>query len=125
MITLLCISFILTACESKDFEAVRSFEYHFFKDEYEEKYNKVEKTIELEQDADYKINITSSLDSGTIAINLSYLNKDDEETVVNITSPETETIEIASGTTSAFTFMAQIDSDTQGIIKVEVLSDKA
>ena len=124
LITLLCIIFTLTACQNKEFESVRSFEYHFLKEEYEEKYNKIEKTIELKKDANYKINITSSVDSGSIEIKLSYFNKNGEQTIINMNAPKTETFEISSGTTSAFTFTAQIDSDTQGIVNVEVLTDK-
>ena len=124
-ITLLCITLTLTACQKKGFESVRTFEFHFFKEEYEEKYNRAEKTMELKPEANYKINITSSVDSGTIAMKLSYLNYDGKAIIVNMTAPGTESIEIASGTTSAFTFTAQIDSDTQGVVKVEIFSDKA
>ena len=123
IISLILSFFNLTACQNKDFESVRSFEYHFFKEEYEEKYNTVEKTIELESDTDYKIKLTSSTDSGTIAMKLSYVNKKSEETIIKLTAPETEIIEIPSGTTSAFTFAVQIDSDTQGDVKVEVFSN--
>ncbi len=118
-----CMIFTLSACNSQEFEKVRSFEYHFLKEEYEEEYSKVEKTIELEDDSNYEIKITSSRESGTIAMALSYTNEDGEVKLINITSPATETIEIPSGTTASFTFSAQIDPDTQGSVKVEILSD--
>ena len=123
MITLLCMTFMLTACKSKSFESKRHFEYHFFKEEYEEKYNQVEKTLELEQDANYKINITSTLDSGTIIMKLSYLNNDGKEIVFNMVAPNSDVVEIACGTTSTVTFTVQINDDTQGNVKVEILSD--
>ena len=123
MIALLCITFTLTSCKRKGFESARCFEYHFFKEEYEEKYNQVEKMIELEQDANYKINIASTLDSGTITMKLSYLNNNGKEVVINMVAPNSDIVEIMSGITSAFTFSAQIDADTQGSIKVEILSD--
>ena len=119
-----CMIFALSAYSSQKFEIVRSFEYHFLKEEYEEEYSKVEKTIGLEDDSNYKIQITSSSESGTIAMALSYTNKDGEVKLINMTSPATETIEIASGTTASITFSAQIDPDTQGSVKVEILSDK-
>ena len=119
-----CMIFTLSACSSQEFETVRSFEYHFLKEEYEEEYSKVEKTIELEADSNYEIRITSSIESGTIAMALSYSNEDGEEMLINMTSPATETIEIPSGTTASFTFSAQIDPGTQGSVKVEILSDK-
>ena len=122
MITLLCMTFMLTACKSKDFKSTRYFEYHFFKEEYEEKYNQVEKTIKLEQDSNYKINITSTLDSGNIALKLSYINNEDKEIIINMVAPNSDVIEIASGTTSAFTFTARINADTQGSVKVGILS---
>ena len=118
-----CMIFTLSACSSQKFETVRSFEYHFLKEEYEEEYSKVEKTIELEDDSNYEIRIASSKESGTIAMVLSYTNEDGEEKLINMTSPATETVEIASGTTASFTFSAQIDSDTQGSVKVKILSD--
>ena len=124
IMTLLCITFTLASCQKKEFEPVRNFEYSFFKEEYEEKYNTVEKTVELNQEANYRINITSSTDSGTIAIKLGYFDKNGEEVIIHMTSSETEDIEIASGTTSSFTFSAQIGPDTQGVVKVEIFSDK-
>lgn len=123
IITLLCMIFTLTACKNKKIESARYFEYHFFKEEYEEKYNQVEKMIELNQDANYKINITSTLDSGTIAMKLSYINNDGKEIFINMVAPNTDVVEITTGTTSAFTFTAQIDEDTQGSVKVEILCD--
>lgn len=33
-----CMIFALSACSSQEFETVRSFEYHFLKEEYEEEY---------------------------------------------------------------------------------------
>ncbi len=118
-----CMVFALSACNSQEFETVRSFEYHFLKEEYEEEYSKVEKTIELEDDANYKIKIVSSKESGTIAMTLSYTNEEGEIKLINMTSPVTETVEIASGTTAAVIFTAQIDPDTQGSVEVEILSD--
>lgn len=118
-----CMIFVLSACSSQELETVRSFEYHFLKEEYEEEYSKVEKTIELEDDANYKIKMVSSKESGTIAMTLSYMNGEGEIKLINMTSPVTETVEIASGTTASFTFSAQIAPDTQGSVEVEILSD--
>ena len=118
-----CIIFVLSACNSQESETVRSFEYYFLREEYEEAYSKVEKMIELQDDSNYEIKITSSRESGTIAMALSYMNEDGEVKLINMTSPTTETIEIARGTTASFTFSAKIDPDTQGNVKVEVLSD--
>ena len=120
MIVLLCITFTLTACQNKDFKSVRSFEYYFTKEEYEEKYNKVEKTIKLEQGYNYKINIVSSVESGTISMKLSYTDENGEVKLIDMDSPITETVEISSRTTSAITFKVQIDPDTQGNVKVEI-----
>ena len=119
-----CMIFSLSACSSQEFETVRSFEYHFLKEEYEEEYSKVEKTIALEDDSNYEIRITSSKESGTIAMALSYTNEDGEVKLVDITSPTSETIEIPGGTTAFFTFSAQIAPNTQGSVKVEILSDR-
>ena len=115
--------FALAACSSQEFETVRNFEYHFLKEEYEEEYSKVEKTIELDEAANHKIKIVSSKESGTIAMTLSYTNEDGEIKFINMTSPVTETVKIASGTTASFTFSVQIDPDTQGSIEVEISSD--
>ena len=116
--------FALSACNSRELEIVRSFEYHFLKDEYEEEYSKVEKIIELEDGSNYEIKITSSIESGTIEMALSYTDADGEVKVINMISPETETIEIPRGKTESFTFSTQINPDTQGSVKVEILNDK-
>ncbi len=118
-----CMIFTLSACSSQEFETVRSFEYHFLKKEYEEEYSKVEKTIELKDDANYKIKIVSSKESGAIAMTLSYTNEEGEIELINMTAPVTETVEIPGGTTASFTFSAQTDPDTQGSVKVEISSD--
>ena len=118
-----CMIFALSACSKREFETVRNFGYNFVKEEYEEEYSKVEKTIELEDDSNYEIRITSSKESGTIAMILIYTNEDGEIELINMTSPVNETIEIPSGTTASFTFSAQIDPDTEGSVKVEILSD--
>ena len=46
-----------------------------------------------------------------------------KEIIINTVAPNSDVVEIASGTTSAFTFTAQIDAETQGSVKVEILSD--
>lgn len=120
----LCLIFALSACSSEqEFESVRTFELNFMKEEYDEKYNEVEKPIELEPDANYKIKITSVCESGTITINANYINADGEMKIVNMSAPCDDIISLTRGTTDLITFTVLIDSETEGNIKVDVLSD--
>ena len=51
----ICLIFALTACndsEADEFTSLRSFEYHFIPEEYEEEYSEYEKVITLEADTD-------------------------------------------------------------------------
>ena len=65
----ICLIFALTACndsEADEFTSLRSFEYHFIPEEYEEEYSEYEKTITLEADTDYQFKVDATCESGTI-----------------------------------------------------------
>ncbi len=119
-----CLIFALFACTRQDFEKVRSIEYHFLQEEYEESYNEISKTIKLEPDANHKININASCTSGTIMITIRYTDTHNELHAFHITAPCTETIDIPVGTTTSVEITAKIDPKTQGDLIIDILTDR-
>lgn len=126
VIAALCLTLALSACGNQnEFESVRSFEFHFSQEEYEEEFNKTKKDIELDNDANYQIIIDSFCKCGTITIKATYITSDKEMKVVDMTEPGHHTIALSKGTTDRITFSITIDSETEGNVKVDVLSDNA
>ena len=86
----ICLIFALTACndsEADEFTSLRSFEYHFIPEEYEEEYSEYEKTITLEADTDYQFKVDATCESGTIEIRLTYENAEETMYIVNSSAP--------------------------------------
>lgn len=124
VIAVLCLVFALSACGDRNkFERVRSFELNFSQEEYADEYNEVKKDITLENNANYQINIDSLCKSGTITIKATYITSDNEMKVVDMTEPGDYTIALSKGTTDRITFSISIDPETEGHIKVDILSD--
>ena len=63
----------LSACgrapeEAEEFVSRQAFEYHFYPEEYEEKYSSVGRTLPLEGETDYQFRIEAECASGTMEI---------------------------------------------------------
>lgn len=125
LVVIFFLTFALSACGNKnEFESVRSFEFNFSHEEYEEEYNEIKKDIELENNVNYQINIDSFCKIGTIIIQATYVTSDNETKVVDMTELGHHTITIRKGTTDCITFSITIGSETEGNVKVDILSDK-
>lgn len=123
-ILILCMTVLFVSCSKKDeFEVIRSFEYNFLPEEYEEKYNEVSKNIELEKNKNYKISLKSNCEKGCAEIKIIYKDKNNEDTEINLDAPCEEIISIEKNTTDNIEFRLKINSDTYGNISVDILSD--
>lgn len=121
-----CLLLTLSACQKGgEFESVRSFELNFFKEEYEEEYSKMEKTIALDDKANYQIQIDGVCTSGTITVKLSYVNADGEPETVDFSAPCSSTIVLDKGTAKSVDFAISINPETEGKVVVDILSDNA
>ena len=127
----ICLIFALTACndsEADEFTSLRSFEYHFIPEEYEEEYSEYEKVITLEADTDYqfKVDATCEIDatceSGTIEISLTYENAEEKMYIVNSSAPCNDKINIPANTTETACFSITIVPETKGDVVVDVLT---
>ena len=123
-ITFITVFFMLTfaGCSKEEsYEAEQSFERYFYPEEYEEEFSKIEEIITLSSDMDYCIEISSICEAGTLSIESVY--NDQQNTYeVSEKSPCSQQIEIAKNTTKEITFTIQIQPDTNGYVKVNVLS---
>ena len=102
----ICLIFALTACndsEADEFTSLRSFEYHFIPEEYEEEYSEYEKTITLEADTDYQFKVDATCESGTIEIRLTYENAEETMYIVNSSAPCNDKINIPANTSRIIT----------------------
>ena len=121
----ICLIFALTACndsEADEFTSLRSFEYHFIPEEYEEEYSEYEKTITLEADTDYQFKVDATCEIGTIEISLTYENAEEKMYIVNSSAPCNDKINIPANTTETACFTITIVPETKGDVVVEVLT---
>lgn len=117
----ICFALALTACNN-EFTSLRSFEYHFIPEEYEEEYSEYEKTITLEADTDYQFKVDATCESGTIEIRLIYENAEETMYIVNSSAPCNDKINIPANTTETACFSITIVPETKGDVVVEVLT---
>ncbi len=59
LLTFPFILFAFSACSNgaAEYESTQKFEFHFYPEEYEEEYNTVSKTLSLEADTDYRLQL--------------------------------------------------------------------
>lgn len=127
LLTAVCLAAVMTACgtqQTEQYETVRSFEFHFFKEEFDAQYCETVKEIELEDGADYQVQIQSECESGTIRMKAEYENEEGKEETVICHAPCEKTIAIDRKAGRTFVFTILIDSQTEGNIKVDFLSNK-
>lgn len=75
--TAIWIVFSLSACSGNqvEYESVRGFAFHFYPEEYQEAYSEVSKTLPLDADTDYQLQIDAACDSGTLELRIVYQNE--------------------------------------------------
>lgn len=112
----LCLIFSLAACSGdKDkFESVREFEFHFYPEEFEEEYSEVSKTLTLDVDTDYQLQLDALCESGTMEIAIVYGDSTEVVYSVNGDSPCCETLEFPANTAEKIKINVSIHPDTKG-----------
>mgnify|MGYP003302691359 FL=1 len=119
VIMFLAISLLLvfSACaggDSAEYESVKSFEFHFYPEEYEEEYSEVSKILPLEADTEYQLKIDAACQTGTMEISISYEDENDKQSCVNADTPYNDTIIIPQNAADEVKVVISIEPDTKG-----------
>ena len=119
VIMFLAISLLLvfSACSgggSAEYESVKSFEFHFYPEEYEEEYSEVSKILPLEADTEYQLKIDAVCQTGTMEISISYADENDKQNSVNADTPCNDTIIIPQNAADEVKVVISIEQDTKG-----------
>ncbi len=120
----ICLIFALSACSDGggEYESTRGFEFHFYPEEYEEKYSETSKTLSLDADTDYQLQIDAACESGTMKIRIMYNDTDEKVYIVNANAPCNELLTIPANTAGEVTIMVSIDPDTKGAVIGDLLA---
>ena len=114
---------VFSACaggDSAEYESVKSFEFHFYPEEYQEQYSEASKTLSLEVDADYQLQIDATCDSGKMEI--MYKGTNQKAYIVNAETPCSELLTIPANTTNEVTITVSIEPDTKGAVIGDLLA---
>lgn len=119
VIMFLAISLLLvfSACsggDSVEYESVKSFEFHFYPEEYEEEYSEVSKILPLEADTEYQLKIDAACQTGTMEISISYEDENDKQSSVSADTPYNDTIIIPQNAADEVKVVISIEPDTKG-----------
>ena len=116
----------LSACgrtpeEAEEFVSRQAFEYHFYPEEYEEEYSSVGRTLPLDGETDYQFRIEAECASGTMEIRVT-CGTEEQIYAVSPSEPCRETVSVESGAAGEAQFGIEIQPDTEGGVRVEVLT---
>lgn len=116
--------FSFSACSNGnvEYESTQGFEFHFCPEEYDEEYNEVSKTLSLEADTDYQLQIDAACDSGTLEIRIMYKGTDEKVFAVSADMPCNELLAIPANTTDEITITVSITPNTKGEIIGDMLA---
>ena len=122
--TAICIVFSLSACSGNqvEYESVRGFAFHFYPEEYQEAYSEVSKTLPLDADTDYQLQIDAACDSGTLELRIVYQNENEKVYIVNEEAPCSELLSLPANTASEVTITVSIEPDTKGSVIGDLLA---
>lgn len=110
----------LVACGSQpDYELRQNFEYHFYPEEYEEAYSRVEKSLTLENRTEYQVKIQAACENGTLTVSTACAGEE-QAYIVSPDTPCGESIFLTTGSTGQADFVITIEPDTQGSVIVEL-----
>ena len=123
LLTSILVVSVFSACSTGaiEYESTQKFEFHFYPEEYEVEYNTVSKTLSLEADTDYRLQLEADCDSGTMEIRILSANADVKVFPVNAMTPCSESLEIPAKTATEITITVSIMPDTKGKIIGDLL----
>ncbi len=112
-------SFAACSGDKAEYESIRGFAFHFYPEEYEEEYSEVSKTLSLDADMDYQLQLDATCESGTMEISIMDKNEEAKAYTVNPETPCHELLTIAANATGEVTIIVAIAPETKG----EVIGD--
>jgi len=120
----ICIALSLSACSGgkDEYESLQGFEFHFYTEEYEEKYSTVSKTLSLDANTDYQLQLDATCEGGTMEIYILYEDTNENTFSVNEDSPCSELLTIPAGTASEVTVTVSIEPETEGEVIGDLMS---
>lgn len=123
LLTSILVVSVFSACSNGaiEYESTQKFEFHFYPEEYEVEYNTVSKTLSLEADTDYRLQLEADCDSGTMEIRILSANADVKVFPVSSSAPCSESLEIPANTATEITITVSIMPDTKGKIIGDLL----
>lgn len=116
--------FMLTGCKESnttEYTMVQSFEYHFYPEEYEEKYNEFNKSYTLASDKDYQVKLSATCEDGTMEILITD-GENEQRYKVSPSDPCNEIISVTANSSSTMSFTVIIEEETNGSVIGEILS---
>ena len=116
----------LSACgrapeEAEEFVSRQAFEYHFYPEEYEKEYSSVGRTLPLDRETDYQFRIEAECASGAMEIRVT-CGTEEQIYEVSPSEPCRATVSVESGDAEEAQFDIEIQPDTEGGVRVEVLT---
>ena len=124
MALLLAFCLVLASCgkETEEFVCVQSFEYHFYPEEYEEKYSTFEKEVAIKTDTDYQFLLDADCEAGTMKICVIWKDGDQTTYTVDPDSPCGGGGFVPAGTSDIALFQIAIEKETKGQVAVDILA---
>lgn len=107
--------------ETGAFTTRQAFEYHFYPEEYEEEYSSVGRTLPLDRETDYQFRIEAECASGTMEIRVT-CGTEEQIYAVSPSEPCRATVSVESGDAEEAQFDIEIQPDTEGGVRVKVLT---
>lgn len=107
--------------ETGAFTTRQAFEYHFYPEEYEKEYSSVGRTLPLDRETDYQFRIEAECASGTMEIRVT-CGTEEQIYAVSPSEPCRATVSVESGDAEEAQFDIEIQPDTEGGVRVEVLT---
>lgn len=107
--------------ETRTFTTRQAFEYHFYPEEYEKEYSSTGRTLPLDGETDYQFRIEAECASGTMEIRVT-CGTEEQIYAVSPSEPCRATVSVESGDAEEAQFDIEIQPDTEGGVRVEVLT---
>ena len=107
--------------EAEEFVPRQAFEYHFYPEEYEKEYSSTGRTLPLDRETDYQFRIEAECASGTMEIRVT-CGTEEQIYAGSPSEPCRATVSVESGAAEETQFDIEIQPDTEGGVRVEVLT---
>ena len=107
------ITAILIANRKKEYVMAEGIEYHFYPEEYDEQYSRIEDSFDLSNKEKYQMEVQASCKDGTMQIKLTSGDIINEYTI-NAETPCDEIVDIPNDKADKIYIFISIEKDTEG-----------